>query len=299
MRSVHLSAIGHVHGERRKLSELAAELPDDLSALAEDIVTYRVSDAEIWELAAVAAERSLAQCAEPPDALVYVSQNDPDSAGSLARVANRLGLATCDSIAVAGHDCGNFGPALRIARDMVRSGTRQRVLLVLADRARSAQDRLMASGLSLFSDGAAACLVSADAPDSTDASFTVDAIAGRTQVRLDGPDLPGDALLATVRLARDTTADLLAGTGTTPDEFRHVMFANYRTASQKFLCTAMGFPHERILPGSVADLAHCFSADILVTLAQRHADGSLSPGDRLLASASGPHSWSTLALACR
>ncbi|MCC9306046.1 hypothetical protein LN042_02805 [Kitasatospora sp. RB6PN24] len=296
MPDVHLSAIGYALGEPRELSELQAVLPDDLSVLAEDIVHYRASDAEIWELAAAAAEQSLAGCPEPPDALVYVSQNEPDSATALARLANRLGLTTCPSIALSGHDCGNFGPALGVVRDMVVAGTRRRVLLVLADRAREPRQRLMASGLSLFSDGAAACLVTADAPGTDGATFVLEAAASRTEVRLEEPEVAGTGMLTTVRLAAETIAELLADTGRSRDDFRHVVFANYRTASQKFLCTAMGFGYERILPGAVADQAHCFAADILITLAQRHADGSLSPGDRLLASATGPHAWNTLAL---
>ncbi|MEV4557890.1 3-oxoacyl-[acyl-carrier-protein] synthase III C-terminal domain-containing protein [Kitasatospora sp. NPDC049285] len=296
MRSVHLSGIGHVHGEPHQLSELRAELGDALAPMAEDIASYRASTAEIWELAAEAAAQSLAGYDADPDALLYVSQNEPDSAGALALLADRLGLRSCASLALSGQDCGNFGPALQLARDLVRSGSRERVLLVLADRARSPRDRLMGSGMSIFSDGAAACLVTTEQARAAGPGFAVEHIAGRTEVRLAEPAVPGEALLTTVRLARDTTAEILAATGRPREDVRHVLFANYRLASQKFLCTAMGFPHEQITTGAVAELAHCFSADVPVTLTQRRADGTLAPGDLLLASASGPYSWSTVAL---
>ena len=58
----------------------------------------------------------------------------------------------------------------------------------------------------------------------------------------------------------------------------------------------MGFPPESLVLGSVAELAHCFSADILVALSERYVDDTLAPGVRLLASSTGPHSWSTIAL---
>ena len=75
---------------------------------------------------------------------------------------------------------------------------------------------------------------------------------------------------------------------------RHVVLGNYRVTSQKFLASAMGFPPERLLLGRVAELGHCFSADFLVTLAERATDGTVAPGDRVAAAATGTHSLSML-----
>jgi 3-oxoacyl-[acyl-carrier-protein] synthase-3 len=55
---------------------------------------------------------------------------------------------------------------------------------------------------------------------------------------------------------------------------------------------------QKLVFGSVADLGHCFSADILITLDQRRADGTLAEGDLVLAAATGTYSWSTTSFQC-
>jgi 3-oxoacyl-[acyl-carrier-protein] synthase-3 len=295
-RPIYLSSIGYVHGRRRSVADLG-NLPACASLLADGLATYRAADGEVWELATVAAESTLGMAAGRPDAVLYVSQNEPDSAESLPRIADRLDLTDVDYLSLSGHDCGNFGPSLRAARDMIHSGGCDRVLLLLADRARSGR-RVMANGLSVFSDGAAACFVTRDPRNASGPQFGVDAVVGRTRVRVDDGTSPGEGILPTVVLARATVDAVLRGTGREREDFQHVLFPNYRTTAQLFLAAAMGFPAERLLPGSVADLAHCFSADILVTLDEQHAAGRLQPGSRLLASTTGPHSWSSIALEC-
>ncbi|MFI6084300.1 3-oxoacyl-[acyl-carrier-protein] synthase III C-terminal domain-containing protein [Streptomyces sp. NPDC051217] len=291
---VHLSAIGHAHGEPRPVPELDVLLAAPL-APGGGLETYRVSDLETWELAALAAGQTLRACPAPPDMLLYVSQNDADTVDSLAHLMERLGLPSVDHLVVAGHDCGNFGPALRLARDLLRDPARERVLLVMADRAGRARQRAMANGMSVFSDGAASCLVTAQEPAGSGPCFAVEGVATRTRVRPEAGSAQAD-ILATVELARGSVADLVRLTGRAADEHDHVVFANYRTDSQQFLAQAMGFPDTKLLLGSVGRLAHCFSADILVTLDEQYTAGGLKPGSRLLAAATGPASWSTLAL---
>ncbi|MCQ4083501.1 hypothetical protein NGB36_23620 [Streptomyces sp. RB6PN25] len=295
MPTVYLSSIGHVHGEPREVSELDALLPAPAPA-GGGLATYRASDLDTWELAALAAEHTLLGCPSSPDVLLYVTQNDADTVDSLARLMYRLGLLDVEHLVVAGHDCGNFGPSLRVAMDLLRDPARERVLLVLADRAGSARRRVMANGMSVFSDGAAACLVTAREPGGGGPRFAVEAVATRTRVRPDAGDGAQAGILATVELARGSVSDLARITGLAVMEYDHVMFANYRTDSQQFLAQAMGFPPERLLLGSVGRLAHCFSADILVTLDEQYTTGGLAPGSRLLAAATGPSSWSTIAL---
>ncbi len=295
MPTVHLSAIGHVHGEPREVASLAALLPGPAPE-GGGLSHYRESDLETWELAALAAERTLRDCPEPPETLLYVSQNDPDTVGSLGALMDRLGLHTAEHLVLAGHDCGNFGPSLRVAADLLRDPGRRRVLLVLADRAGSARRRVMANGMSVFSDGAASCLVGTAEPAGAGARFAVEAVATSSRVRPDAGDGTQAGILATVELARESVADLARRTGRPAADADHLVFANYRTDSQRFLASAMGLPAERLLLGDVGGLAHCFSADLLVTLDQQHAAGALAPGSRLLAAATGPASWSTIAL---
>ena len=297
MRSIYLSSIGYVHGEPRRLADLDEETFIDLAALGDEVTNYRASDLDIWQLAVAAAARTLADSAHSPNLLVYVSENDSDSTGSLALIADSLDLTAIEYMSFSGHDCGNLGPSLRVAGDALHSGRCDRVLLLLADRA-LARRRVMASGLSVFSDGAASCMVTQEVPESESSQFRVDSIATRTAVQLDLADAADKGILSTVRLAKSSVADLMKDTGRQQADFEHVLFSNYRVTSQRFLTTAIGFPQNKLLPGPVADLAHCFSADILVTSDRYFAAGTLKPGQRFLASVAGPYSWSTIAIEC-
>src|SRR5690606_9505797 len=115
---------------------------------------------------------------------------------------------------------------------MIAADVGERILLVLADRALHARHRVMASKLSVFSDGAASCLVTgyeliADSP-----RFRVEAIGMRSRVRLDAAGA-GATLLTTVELIRDAAA-VLRDVGRGREAYRHVMLSNYRVNSQRF-----------------------------------------------------------------
>ncbi|MER5527209.1 hypothetical protein ABT075_21855 [Streptomyces sp. NPDC002677] len=287
MSTIHLSSFGHARGEPQPVASLADLAGTDIAPLAEEIPQYRASDQALWELAATSCEPALAA---RPDLLLYVSENDPDTAGSLAALAGRLGLSGVPHLALSGNDCGNLGPALSVITALLHGGGHDRVLLVLADRAVAGQ-RVMANGMSVFSDGATACLVTRP-DDKSGPCFAVHAVSTRVHVT-SGADRD-TAVLSTIRLAQDSVADVLRATGHARDDHRYIVFPNYRPASQLFLTAATGFPQDRLLLGPVGDQAHCFSADLFHTL-DHHAD-TLRPGDRLLAAVIGPHSWSTLSV---
>lgn len=295
MSGVYLARIGYAHGEPVATETLAEQSEVDLSKLAADVPTFRASDREIWRLAVDAVTGTLAGSPEPPGLLVYVSENDPDPTASVARLADVVGLDTVDYLTMAGHDCGNLVPALRVAHDTVVAGRYESVLVVLADGVQSL-GRLMVNGMSVLSDGASSCLVSASVAEGTGARFRFAGFAGRTRIARDPVAGPDQSILGTVALAGDSVHDLLERTKTTRADYRHVVFGNYRLTSQRFLMSAMRFPKDSLLAGDVTELGHSFSADVLVTLAQRYDQGYIAEGDRVVASATGPYSWSMVSL---
>ncbi|MEU4895163.1 hypothetical protein AB0B12_20160 [Streptomyces sp. NPDC044780] len=292
MDKTYLSAVGEALGEPRKVSELATSVDTDLTALIEEIAHFRESPRDIWELAADAAEQTLAHSPHPPDLIVYVSENDPDTAASLARLGQRLRLPAAEHLALSGRDCGNLAPALETASALLATGRYERVLLVLADRARAGR-RVMASGLSVFSDGAAACLLTRR-PPAAGPVLRVEAVAGRTAVRPDD-DPARQGVLTTARLASDSVAALLDVSGLTWEDVTQVVLPNYRPTAQRFLTAALGVPAGRLSLGPVTDIGHCFSADPLLTVGRRAAAGALAAGDVLLTAVFGPHTCSAIA----
>ncbi|MFD4831262.1 hypothetical protein ACFWPV_15615 [Streptomyces uncialis] len=296
MRDIHISAVSQVCGELRKVSQLATA-SNDLAPLVADIVHFRESALDIWELAAKSAEATVQQAAAEPDLVLYVSENDPDVTGSLARILDRLGLTSVEHLALRGQDCGNLPLALQAASDALGAGWCTRVLLILADSA-LAGSRLMASGLSVFSDSAVSCVVTAQPPATTRPLLRVTGRSTRTEVRTGEKRSEQHELLTTVRLAAQSVEGLLKSLSLRRADFRYAVLPNYRPEAQKFLLTAMKMPPQSLLLGPVTELAHCFSADVLITLDRHAVTGALSPGDRVMASVSGPHSCSTLAVEC-
>ncbi|MFI1652017.1 3-oxoacyl-[acyl-carrier-protein] synthase III C-terminal domain-containing protein [Streptomyces avidinii] len=275
------------------MSELASHIQEDIQPLVEEIIHFRESDAEIKELARDAAALALADAGSRPDLIIYVSENDTDSSASLAHLADHLDLPTTEYLSVSGHDCGNLAPALRVAQDALHSGRHHRVLLVLADRAPSHR-RILASGLSVFSDSAVACLVTS-APEGPGPQLRLDATAQQTTVQQIDRPTAQDGVMATVGIASKAMQALLTTLGVGREEFDHAVLPNYRPAAQKFLMAALKLPADKLMLGAVTELGHCFSGDILITLHERAGSGALRAGQKIVASVSGPRSWASMA----
>jgi 3-oxoacyl-[acyl-carrier-protein] synthase III len=299
MTALYLSAIEHVHGDRRSIAELSGQLDAELLHPDSGLSRYRASDLEIWQLAAAAGTRTLTLGPEPPDLVVYVTENDHDSSDSMPRLMQALDLPAARYLRVSGHDCGNLGPALALARQALASGENSRVLLVLADKALDG-DRNPANRLSVISDGAVACLVTGTPSGLDGAEFAVRAVTTITDIQAASSAAVGSAaadqrVLSTVTLSVAGVTAVTAQTGRELADFDHLVFPNYRKGIQEFLCSAMGSPPEHLLVGPMAEFGHCFSADILMTLGHCAGTGQIRPGDHVLASCDGAASLTALA----
>lgn len=290
MHPIYLSAIAHVHGEPRPVSELGEEMPVDLTFPAHGLRDYRESDLEIWELATAAIEQTVARSPTEPDLLLCATENDRTTTESLGRITRRIGLPKLEYLAIAAHACANLGPGLALARDALQLGGRQGVLLAMADRALD-HARLLTTGLSVFSDGAASGMITADRVDVDGPQFAIHGIATKVDALSDPID-SSKIVRSTVEIGKSAIESLLDQTGRKRDDYEHVLFANYRISSQKFLTAAMGFPENKLLLGPIAEFGHSFSADILVNLERLTETGTIRRGDHLVVSATGPYTWS-------
>lgn len=296
LKTIHVSAISYVIGEPRHIDELGNDIAAQLFLPQQGVTHFRVSDKEIWQLAEDVCARSAARAAGVPDLVLYVSENDRHTADSLARIAHKIGQPNIRYLEVSGHGCGNLGPALQLAADMLYSGAHERVLLVFADRALEGE-RLMRNGLSVFSDGAAACMITRDHQGRQGLQAQISAVTTKTQVEVGVADAANAQLLTTAELAAAAAEYISQDTGREISEFDHILLANYRILSQKFLASAIGTSTKHhLLIGPVSELGHCFSADILITLERYTISGKIQQGDRLLAAVIGAHSLSMMAI---
>jgi 3-oxoacyl-[acyl-carrier-protein] synthase-3 len=289
---VYLGAISSVHGEPHLVAGLSED-PFDGSPPTDDGVThYRELRGPIWRSAANVGNRTLERAGTSPDLVIYASQNDSNSTRSLAELSSSLGLPGADMVHVSGHECGNLAPALQLARDALESGCRRTVLLLLADHALEGR-RLMDNGLSVFSDGAAACMVTKEPPRGPHVRV-LEVVVARCHPGQVGP-VAGGGIVTTTRLAAEALRACEEATGMARTDFQHVMFSNYRQASQRFLTAAMQMPPESLLLHDVSDVGHCFSADIVVNLDWCLSNGSFDGRGAVLACVMGPWSWGVIA----
>lgn len=293
MDPICLSSINFEHGEPRSLALLGEPAAAELSSPEHGLASYCVCDQETWQMAISVGERTLAMSALRPDLLIYASESDQNTEDSLIAIIRGLGLPGLNYVCVRGHGCGNLGPALRVAADALSAQSCHRVLLILADRV-IGPSRIMPNGLSVFSDGGVACVVTREADTAGGPYVRVCGLTMRNYAQLSPLATTGSSMLDMAATAADAMTDILRTTGRDLDDFEYAFFANYRIVSQKFLASAMGFSENQLLLGPVARFGHCFSADILVTLDVCTRSGAISPGDRLLASATGSNSWSLM-----
>jgi len=295
MTEMYISGVRSWLAEPQPLSGLpefdgSADALNRQRELAADFTHYRHADGAIWRSGAVAGRATLDSVGGSVDSLVYVSENDPDAVTALPALLDELGLEFATALSVAGHECGNLGPALSCTADAIAAGRAETVLVVLADHA-GARGRLMNNRLSVFSDGAAAFVLGRNRP----------ATAHLELLGVDVARVPGGGdLLATARSAQGSVARLLQRSNVTVAEIAAVAFANYRWDAQRFLAAATRLPPDRVLCPDVADVAHCFSADVPVKLSgvlcDSDADGAVDDGGVVLGLVTGPWSWSSVAL---
>jgi 3-oxoacyl-[acyl-carrier-protein] synthase III len=299
---VYVSGISYAHGVSRSILDLGDPAIAELANPEHGLACYRSSDQQIWELAGTACPETLAGTPVPPDLLLYVSEHDRDARHALPRLVSKLGIPEIAYIHVSGHGCGNLGPALLFARNMLYSRAYDRVLLVVADRETDG-DRSHIRGLSVFSDGAVSCLLTRDLIESAVTRFMLDAAATVTNIGSsitgrNAAGMCGHEVLSMAALAAKGAAAILEESGRGMRDFNHIVFNNYRITTQRFLCSAMGASLDQLLLGPIAEFAHCFSADILVTLDMYAESGQIKSGERVLACTNGLWSLSLLSAEC-
>jgi 3-oxoacyl-[acyl-carrier-protein] synthase-3 len=162
------------------------------------------------------------------------------------------------------------------------------VLLVTADRLLD-PSRYAREGLTVFSDGAAACVVSTEAAEP---SFAVLGIATHSSPEIGDYRAAEDFTLleATGRGVAAVMAKLRTGAAAAED-VDHVVTSNFGASLRRFLALSAGFPSRPPFAPRAGEIGHCFSADLLINLREFELQDGERDGDRLLLLCSGPRSW--------
>jgi 3-oxoacyl-[acyl-carrier-protein] synthase-3 len=286
---VYISAFSSVLGEKTPIRLLNNDHTRYLISEESGLKFYRASTQPVHELALEASILCIDQTHIKPALLIYVTETDPAPINFLRNFLRLPGFHSTPYMVLSGHICGNLGLALELAQNLITTGKYSEILLVSADCAGNSS-RLMINGLSVFSDGAAACVVSSAPPKNSLPVYTLMNTASCIQVPLEQDD-PLQQLFTTAELGRRCLRHLLLETDTEMIGIDFSMFANYKNSTLDFLSEALGLPRQNIKQGDKSDVGHCYSADLLLCLEKYSEPPFAQQESNFLVCCNGPFSW--------
>ncbi|MFB7947451.1 hypothetical protein ACFC6L_21320 [Kitasatospora phosalacinea] len=295
---VYIYAVAHALGEREPISGLTDPVVvDHLDLLHENgFQHYLASSRNVHELAGESATRTLSSVdATQIGAVVYATNSPSENVThsqdgwAFLRAASLRGVPLT---VVGGNGCGNLAIALRTARNAVQAEGLSSALVVTTDRVTSGS-RFEDSGSIILSDGAASCVVG---PTLRGPGFRLLGVSTAVKAELGG----SASLMAMARVIRtgihraveNLRRTVPGGAG----PFRLLVTGNYGLTTRRMFSTLCGFDLSETYAPLVADIGHCFSADLLISLAELEKESLLRHGDRLLLLATSPQSWSLIAV---
>jgi 3-oxoacyl-[acyl-carrier-protein] synthase-3 len=206
----------------------------------------------------------------------------------LHELCRALGLGHATALTVTQQACATGLVTLDLAgRLLAGCGDPDALALVLTGEKAFTQEARLMPNITIFGEGAAACLVSATGTRDRMLGF-----ATRTRGGFDGPvsTLP-EVAAEFQRQYHEALAEVilaaLAQAGVALADLALVLPHNVNTISWRQLSRRIGLPIERVLLDNVAVTGHSFCADAFINYQTAAERGLLRPGDRYLVGAVG------------
>jgi 3-oxoacyl-[acyl-carrier-protein] synthase-3 len=274
------------HTAIANLNELAGRLGLALNAGLWGWGSIRTTGRELEELAAETGRATLDAAGLEPssvDAVVLCSNRIPGPAeghGSFVQaVLAGIGLGDIPCYGQHLNRCVNLLAGLDVARALVTSGRYRRILLITTDKVADGADRM--SQFAMFSDGAASCVVAADAGETVSYELVGCATAQETASLEWTSQISSD-------LAREVNDQLLGPPGLKLGDIAALLHANLFKPLVVMKERQAGFSADQLYLENIPRIGHCFAADPLINLVDR--DGAVAPGRYCLLASSVPGS---------
>ncbi|HVV18116.1 MAG TPA: 3-oxoacyl-[acyl-carrier-protein] synthase III C-terminal domain-containing protein [Pseudonocardiaceae bacterium] len=203
-------------------------------------------------------------------------------------LCRRVGLGHAVAFTVTHHACATGLLAVDIAgRLLTTDGEPGALALVLAGEKTFTRDAELVPETSVFGEGAAACLVSADGPRDRLLSYVT-----RVRGDFDGRLVADADLLARFqREYPEALAEVILAAaqraGRTVDQLRLILPHNVNVVSWRRMCRRIGFPLDRVVLDNIPLTGHNFAADAFINYRTATERGLLAPGDTYLVAAAG------------
>jgi 3-oxoacyl-[acyl-carrier-protein] synthase III len=203
-------------------------------------------------------------------------------------VSRRLGLDRAGGFAITHHACATSLLAIDAAgRLLAEDGDPDALALVVAGDQIWTKEAEYVAEISVFGEGAGACLVAADGPRDRVLSYVT-----RSRGEYDGRIMDDPELLARFqREYPEALADVVLGAaeqaGLGLDDIALILPHNVNTVSWRRLAKRIGYPVERIVLSNVPVTGHSTTADAFLNYATAAGRDLLEPGRPYLIAAAG------------
>jgi 3-oxoacyl-[acyl-carrier-protein] synthase-3 len=281
------------------LDELTDVVPGVRQTLREGgLETWRTTDRSIVQLASGPLRGTIEALNHAERAgvrrLIFASNSVWDeslhTSAAVSALLEEFGLPQVMPVGANMSWCANFHLALELARLMIETDGDECVLVVCADIWPKERNRLVAPGVSVHSDAAAAFAVSRQG-----GPFRIGTTRFGLDPRLGTMDrnsqftqyigMVGEGLSALME-------ETLGAAGLARDMVACVVPNNYNRWSCRTLAELGGFTEDDLYLENVPRFAHALCADNPINLCDLASNGSdLNPGDHLLLLGTGPYQW--------
>ena len=202
-------------------------------------------------------------------AIVFASSNPGWTAEdelNLLRVFDQVGFSRARIIGLSMQGCSGCASALRVASDLIKStGRVETVLVILVGRTTEGASRLGPHQATVFSDGAASCIMSVNF-----GALEFIASETMTDISLVRPTVTPLGvqrhLWAGLIGLKEVSEFVLNTAGIQPREVTALFGMNGSAVYLDVIAEATGIPPERVFRDDVAKYGHVYSCDNLISL---------------------------------
>ena len=303
MQSCSISGIRYELGELRDIDE-CRECRDDPGMLEvlkiRGLSQYSVAASSARELAQKALGASLQSSTMTPssiDVLLCGTDLTTDSFFSqeaINKILSHCNLTRAYPIGLSLAACTNSMSVLEVGTALIRSGVARRVACVVLGMREPDKARVMDFGLSVFSDGAVAWIMSSDPGDCEILStgHASDPALGMLGLK----EHAREYLLGTANGVRSAVDNALEPLRLSRDDVDRVITNNYARDVQRTFLQHAGLSMSISWLTNLPRFAHVFSADTLINLSDCMAAEQLPRGAKCLLLGTSPTSWGAVLL---
>jgi len=212
----------------------------------------------------------------------------PYPANPLRALCEAFGLRHAVSFTVTHNACASGLLALHLAgRLLAQEADPGALVLVLAGEKAFTRDARLVPAMSVFGEGSAACLVSAEGERDRVLSYA-SLTRGEFDGRLDElPELAARFEREYPELLAAALYEAVKDAGLTLDDIALILPHNVNTMSWQRLCRKIDFPVAKVLLANTPLTGHVFCADPFLNYRMAMTGGLLRPGDRYMFAGAG------------